>query len=176
MQDLSNQYLIEKREPQPASSSSRPLKLTGLQRWATYYELHEFGVDDLWGLASNSDYFLSPTSSTHTQFSMSTIIFSYFGVALTLLGTVGTATLHMCRNIKAIGWKKILKSEWMFFVPNIIHAHTIFNVHHHLLLFWRTPDSALNCWYSHMCRNIKAIGWKYLFKIWMDVQCQIRLG
>lgn len=40
MQDLSNQYLIEKREP-------------------AWYSI----LDDLWGLASNSDYFLSPPPS-----------------------------------------------------------------------------------------------------------------
>ena len=50
MQDLSNQYLIEKRES------------------ATYIARASAAMlDDLWGLASNSDYFLSPYTA-HTIF------------------------------------------------------------------------------------------------------------
>ena len=91
MQDLSNQYLIEKREPQPASSSSSRAQ-------------------------------------------------AHWAAAACYVRT----TWVRCRWFMRSGFQL-----WLLFVPNIIHAHTIFDVHHHLLLFWRSPDSALNCWYSH---------------------------
>ena len=95
MQDLSNQYLIEKREPQPASFSSRRAQ-------------------------------------------------AHWAAAACYVRT----TWVRCRWFMRSGFQL-----WLLFVPNIIHAHTIFDVHHHLLLFFGGAltlfCSALNCWCSH---------------------------